>query len=74
MCVCRQEPLSPAVSFQYSLLRKLNVIVTLEMLKEIVSVMPVYILKGEFGVECQQIDNVHSNVSFSSLLFCSIGT
>ena len=51
VCVCRQEPLSPAVSFQYSLLRKLNVIVTLEMVKEIVSIMPVYILKGEFGAE-----------------------
>ena len=48
VCLCSQEPRSPAVSFQHLTLRKLDVLVTVEVLKEIVAV---HILKGDFGIE-----------------------
>lgn len=49
-------PIQAGASFSYSvffstLLKKLNVVVTVEMLNKIVSIRAVHMLKGKFGVE-----------------------
>lgn len=70
VCLCRQEPLSPAASF-YTLLRRLNVLVTVRCLKKL-SLVVVHTWKGEFGADIHNISNRHNNIPFSSLVFCHV--
>lgn len=71
-CACSREPLSLTMSFQHLILEKLNVLITVEMHKEMVSIMALHMLRGEFRVV---IDNGHNNVAFQDFFFfCCVST